>query len=121
MAFSRRAPAFRLLAITVAAWNFAAFIYPHSKPASDPVYAFALRLNEELPAGATIYYRTFSPDDWYLAYFAPGRRWVHLPQTAPLPPACLETTALSDPNYAVLPKQSWSLNDGRHYVRVACY
>jgi len=66
------------IALAMAGWNFGAFIYPHAHASADPVLALAEKINRELPKNAIIYYRAFSPDDWYLDYFAPGRTWLKL-------------------------------------------
>lgn len=112
--------------LAITAWNLGAFIYPHTKPESDPVYSLALKLNRELPPDAKIFYRTFSPDNWYLAYFAPGREWHVAPtgNLAPEAPLCLETSALgaADVNASGLREtRSWQLIDDKHHVRVACF
>src|SRR5207248_1335087 len=54
--------AFEALALALAAWNFGAFIYPHSHASADPVLVFAQTLNQQLPTNATIYYRALDPD-----------------------------------------------------------
>ena len=75
--------AFHALAVAMAAWNFGAFIYPHSHVSADPVLVFAQTLDRQLPRNATVYYRVLDPDDWYLEYFAPGRTWSPLPHRLP--------------------------------------
>ena len=122
----QRTNALLAFCLALVAWNFGAFIYPHTLAAADPVYALALRLNNELPPREKVFYRTFSPDDWYLAYFAPGRDWQAAPSgnLAVEAPFCLETTALdaADVNRTGLREtRHWELNDGKHYVRVACF
>jgi hypothetical protein len=114
------------LAAAIAAWNFGGFIYPHTKAASDPVYALALRLNRELPKNAKVFYKTFSPDDWYLAYFAPGRDWQAIPSgsLAAETSFCLETTALEDEltdRTGLQEKKTWALIDAKHHVQVSCF
>lgn len=132
------APAFSALAIAIGAWNFAAFIYPHSHASSDPVLELAQTVNRELPRNATVYYKTLNPDDWYLEYFAPGRTWVALPSESsllpvlvhslPKRPVCLETTALAalEKDYALStfvaldPILSWDLVTKGHNIRLKC-
>ena len=122
----QRAQAFLAFGVAIAAWNFGAFIYPHTKAASDPVYALAIRIDKELPKNAKVFYKAFSPDDWYLDYFAPGRAWQalsagSLEQEAPF---CLETTALSDEqtDLSGLKKtKSWALIDDKHHVQLSCF
>ncbi|MGI8962523.1 MAG: hypothetical protein ACR2IV_22750 [Bryobacteraceae bacterium] len=131
--------AFQALAVAIAAWNFGAFIYPHSHPTADPVLVLAQTIDRELPRNATVYYRVLDPDDWYLQYFAPGRKWL------PLPPrieswqqqvlsstdraACLETTALDEfeknpraPRIAfeIDSARRWDLVNSRHNIRLEC-
>jgi hypothetical protein len=123
-----------LLALTVglAAWNFAAFAFPHSHAGADPVLVLAQQIDRELPKRATIYYEAFAPDDWYLAYFAPGRTWRKLPADLRVPPAtsdepvCLETTALDrlerrdSRRLALDPARRWDLVNRQHNVRLEC-
>jgi hypothetical protein len=121
-AASRRSPrAASWIAIAVAAWNFAAFIYPHSHASADPVLVFAQRLDRELPKSATVYYSAFSPDDWYLDYFAPGRTWIKLDTPQPAGSFCLETTALAAWNPPAPVTQSWWLVNAQHNIRLACF
>lgn len=132
--------AFHALAVAIAAWNFGAFIYPHSRASADPVLVFAQTLDRQLPRNATVYYRALDPDDWYLEYFAPGRTWSPLPQhsnswqqqlrTPTAGPVCLETTALDEleknPLHTaqILPEMDsvrrWDLVNSRHNIRLEC-
>jgi hypothetical protein len=118
--------AFTWFALGLGAWNFAAFIYPHSKVAADPVLALALQLDREMPQSATVYYQALSPDDWYLEYFAPGRRWEMLPDASKrrhgsaAAPVCFETTALAVVQIETNPRLRWSLVNNQHNVRIAC-
>jgi hypothetical protein len=132
--------AFLALAVAIAAWNFGAFIYPHSRVTADPVLVLAQTLDQQLPRNATVYYRALDPDDWYLEYFAPGRTWSPLAQrpnswqkqlrTSTAGPACLETTALEEleknPLHAsqILPeidsRRRWDLVNSRHNIRLEC-
>lgn len=119
----RRAPAFIALAIALAAWNFGAFIYPHSRPNGDPLVAFAHQLDRRMPAAATVYYASFSPDDWYLAYFAPGRNWQPASAAAPdQTGACFDTSELRLMTAAQ--KQNlhvWVMRDRDRLVEVGCH
>ena len=120
--------AFLALAIAVGAWNFGVFIWPHSHAGADPVLALAQRLDREMPKTATVYYAAFSPDDWYLDYFAPGRNWKPLElgqrtgarESAPV---CLESTALEVKAGKPLgkPDLSWDLVNNQHNIRVRCW
>ena len=74
-----RIHAFLALAAAVAAWNFAAYIFPHAHSSADPVLTFAQTLDQQLPPRTTVYYSNLDSDDWYLEYFAPGRKWSPLP------------------------------------------
>lgn len=113
--------ALTLFAAALAAWNFAAFIYPHSHEAADPVLVLAAKVNRELPKNAIIYYRVLDADDWYLQYFAPGRLWKQLPiQSEKDAPVCLETTALVSFQGAADPKLKWELVNSSHNVRLEC-
>ena len=120
-----RVRAFTAFGAALAAWNFGAFIFPHSYSSADPVLALAEKLNRELPKNAIVYYKVLSPDDWYLQYFAPGRRWRPLSIDdfkRPAPePFCMETTAL---NYLgksnFNPQQHWEIVDSKHNVQLAC-
>jgi hypothetical protein len=132
--------AFLTLAVAIAAWNFGAFIYPHSHVTADPVLVFAQTLDRQLPRNATVYYRALAPDDWYLEYFAPGRTWSPLPQrpnswqqqlrSSTAGPVCLETTALNEleknPLHAsqILPEidsgRRWDLVNSKHNIRLEC-
>jgi hypothetical protein len=120
--------AFTIVAAALACWNFAAFIYPRSHTSADPVLTLAQQVNRELPKNATVYYRFFSPDDWYLDYFAPGRTWKQLPGdpnqrslNAGGGPVCLETTALETLTSDPVPTLSWRLVEGGHNIRLACF
>jgi hypothetical protein len=119
-----KAPAAIALALAIAGWNFAAYIYPHAHASAEPILAFAKRVDRELPPNATIYYAEFSPDDWYLDYFAPGRNWLPLPmppRTLSGNPVCLETTALASGARPGPPMRVWALTKGGHYVQVECF
>jgi hypothetical protein len=136
---NQRVYAFYALSIAMAAWNFGAFIYPHSHPSADPVLVLANTVDRELPRNATVYYRVLDPDDWYLEYFAPGRKWSVLPARIEssqhrLPhlagaPVCFETTALdelennprtSGMRSEIDSKRRWDLVNGRHNIRLEC-
>ena len=110
----------------LAAWNFGAFIFPHSHSSADPILALAEAINRELPKDATVYYKVLSPDDWYLQYFAPGRRWLQLLsdkrslQGAETQPICFETTALESVNIKINTQRAWQLVNSKHNVRLAC-
>jgi hypothetical protein len=125
-AWMSRARAFMALSAALAAWNFGAFIFPHSHSSADPVLALAETINRELPKKATVYYKVLSPDDWYLQYFAPGRRWLPLPdKTESLPqagfePVCFETTALEFVDIQARPRLEWQLINSKHHIRLAC-
>lgn len=117
-----RAPAFLALAVAIAAWNFGVFVFPHSHVSADPVLALAKTLDREMPKDATVYYSVLSPDDWYLEYFAPGRRWVRLPiKPRQAGTVCLETTALDELGAnSGIPEQRWELVNSQHRVKVEC-
>jgi len=136
---NQHAYAFHALAIAIAAWNFGAFIYPHSHASADPVLALAQTLDRQLPKNTTVYYRVLDPDDWYLEYFAPGRKWSPLPArieslqhqvlSSVDAPVCLETTALDElENNPHTPqirseidsKRRWDLVNTRHNIRLEC-
>ncbi len=134
------AHSFTALALAIAAWNFSAFIYPHSRLTADPVLVLARALDRELPQHAIVYFRVLDPDDWYLEYFAPGRTWSPLPQNtrsvvpnlqfSTAGPVCFETTALeqlekgsSQPpglSTHIDPKRRWDLVNSRHNIRLEC-
>lgn len=121
--------AFVALSVAVAAWNFGAFIYPHSHESADPVLMLAKKVDKELPRNATIVYTGPDSDSWYLNYFAPGRRWVQIPpdpavfrevvRTAP-GPVCMDLTALPTFPTDIDPHQSWDLIDKQRNVRLDC-
>ncbi len=120
--------AFLALAIAVGAWNFGVFIWPHSHVGADPVLTLAQRLDHGMPKTATVYYAAFSPDDWYLDYFAPGRNWKSLelgqePGARESAPVCLESTALDVKAGKPLgkPDLSWDLVNNLHNIRVRCW
>ena len=122
----RYAPSLVPVAIAIAAWNFAAFIYPHSHTSTDPVLSLAQKIDRELPKNAIIYHQAFGPDDWYLKYFAPGRVWLQLPTqfempASPAEPVCFETTALQTlhlpPHRFTL---RWDLVSPQHNIRLDC-
>jgi hypothetical protein len=132
-ALRQRAGGLVALALGLAAWNFGAFMFPHSHAAADPVLALAQQIDRELPKSATIYYEAFAPDDWYLAYFAPGRRWLKLPSPGDRTPTeaknglvCFETTALdkAERNDGIAlqidPSRRWDLVTRQHNVRLEC-
>jgi len=131
-----RAKAFVAIAVAIAGWNFAAFIYPHSHASADPVLTLAQTIDKELPKTATVYFRVLDPDDWYLEYFAPGRFWSPI-QTqggrayigftnSPAGPVCFETTALAllenAPEFHsdIDPNRRWDLVNSKHNVRLEC-
>jgi hypothetical protein len=118
-----RVRAFTTFAAALAAWNFAAFIYPHSHAAADPVLMLAQKIDRELPKNALVLYRVFDPDDWYLDYFAPGRTWrpIILIDQFPLNrPVCYETTALDAAQGPIDPNLRWNLVDRAHNIRLGC-
>jgi hypothetical protein len=134
---NRHVHAFQALAVAITAWNFGAFIYPHSHASADPVLVLAQTVDRQLPKNATVYYRALSPDDWYLEYFASGRKWSPLPprvefwQQHPVSsknePVCLETTALDElDKYAspirseIDPARLWDLVNSKHNIRLEC-
>jgi hypothetical protein len=107
----------------LAAWNFGAFIYPHSHAGADPVLVLSERVNRELPKDAIVFYRVLDPDDWYLEYFAPGRTWrpfVLLDEFPPSRPTCYETTALPEVTLPINPKLKWDLVNNSHNIRLEC-
>jgi hypothetical protein len=110
------------LSIALAGWNFAGYIYPHSRPDGDPVVAFAHRLAVELPARATVYYAAFSPDDWYLAYLSPRAAWRPLPVKNDGSSVCYETTALAalGPILPAKIQKTWTLAAKGRNIHVAC-
>jgi hypothetical protein len=131
--------AFLALAVAMAAWNFGAFIYPHSRAGADPVLVLAHTVDRQLPGNATVYYRVLDPDDWYFEYFAPGRKWLRLParieswqpqvRSSAGGPVCFETTALDElakhaPMSTLLSKidseRRWDLVNSRHNIRLEC-
>ena len=117
----QRVKAWIAIAVAMAAWNFAAFIYPHSYASADPVLVLAQKVNRELPKNATIYYAAFSPDDWYLDYFAPGRSWIRLIGVPPPGPFCLDTTALTALAPGGDPTARWELVNSQHNIRLECF
>jgi hypothetical protein len=122
LALRQHASALLAFALALTAWNFGAFIFPHSHVRADPVLELAKRIDRELPRNATIYYREFVPDDWYLRYFAPGRDWNQLPvkeKTTP-GPVCFETTALEVVRVPESSKMRWHLVNDRHNVKLEC-
>jgi hypothetical protein len=136
---NRHVYAFHALAIAIAAWNFGAFIYPHSHASADPVLVLAQIIDRQLPGNAIVYYRVLDPDDWYLEYFAPGRKWLPLPPrieswqhhvlSSTDAPVCLETTALDEfEKHSRTPEirsevdstRRWDLVNSRHNIRLEC-
>ncbi|MGA8027821.1 MAG: hypothetical protein WB992_11800 [Bryobacteraceae bacterium] len=131
-----RRRAFLALALAIGAWNFAAFIYPHSHASADPVLVLAETIDRQLPKQANIYYRVLDPDDWYLEYFAPGRFWSPINVASSRAytglvypargPVCFETTALDildkDPIFTsqIDPSRRWDLVNARHNIRLEC-
>jgi hypothetical protein len=118
--------AFRWVTLALASWNFAAYIYPHSHIQADAVLSLATRIDKELPKSATVYYKSLSPDDWYLEYFAPGRKWEPLPPLSEIregttaAPVCFETTALPYVRAETDPALRWNLVNSQHNVRLEC-
>lgn len=116
--------AFMKIAVAIAAWNFAAYIYPHSHDSADPVLTLAEKIDRELPKNAIVYYRAFDPDDWYLDYFAPARQWLSLPSDLSTldtnRPVCFETTALEELRGNFAFSKKWDLVNGRHNIRLEC-
>ncbi len=131
--------AFAALAVSIAAWNFGAFAFPHSHDSADPVLSLAETIDKRLPRNATVYYRYLDPDDWYLEYFAPGRTWLPLPSEARTlrdlghstrGPVCFETTALEALHrdraagdrlaQEMDPRRTWQLVDSHHNIELRC-
>jgi len=110
------------LTLGLAGWNLGAFIYPHSRSTADPVLALAEKIDRELPKSATVYYREFVPDDWYLKYFAPGRIWKPLPPKlgVRLGLTCFETTALDVVHVPENSKIRWAIVNNKHNVQLEC-
>lgn len=118
-----RLRAFTIFAAALAAWNFGAFIYPHSHAAADPVLVLAQKIDRELPKNALVFYRVFDTDDWYLEYFAPGRMWRPFVLLDDFPlsrPVCYETTALGAAQGPLDPNMKWDLVNSAHNVRLEC-
>lgn len=118
---SRRIHTALAIAGAIAAWNFGAFIYPHAHASADPVLMLAQRIDRELPRNATVYYAAFSPDDWYLDYFAPGRTWMKLNGMPAADPFCLDTTALAAFRPQPEPIARWELVNTQHTIRLECF
>jgi hypothetical protein len=124
-ALFRRKQVLLCVAGALTSWNFAAFIYPHSHLSADPVLELAEKINTQLPANATVFYKVLSPDDWYLQYFAPGRNWRSIP-SGEVPGktsngvTCFETTALPYVHAELDPNLRWDLINTRHNVRLEC-
>jgi hypothetical protein len=124
--YGRVSAAFRWFTLGLASWNFAAFIYPHSRVEADPVLSLAKRIDKELPISATVYYKALSPDDWYLEYFAPGRRWEPLGnpnqirKASAAAPVCFESTALPYVQAETDPSLAWRLVNSQHNIRLEC-
>ena len=124
--YGRAPKAFGWFTLGLASWNFAAFIYPHSHVEADPVLSLARRIDKELPRSATVYYKALSPDDWYLQYFAPGRKWEPLGNPNEIgkgsaeAPVCYESTALPYVRAETDSSLSWSLVNSQHNVRLQC-
>lgn len=113
------------LALAIAAWNFAAFIYPHAQASADPILTLAQTIDRQLPKNAVVYYQAFDTDDWYLAYFAPGREWLPLSHELPRVasssvPVCFETTALEALKLHLNSNYKWDLVDQHHNIRLEC-
>ncbi len=128
-ALRNRIRALIFIVLAMSAWNFGAFIYPHSQPTADPVLALAKRIDRELPRSATVYYAAPNADSWYLEYFAPGRRWILLPRDqradrqiiqSTAAPVCLDTTALNEFGSDLQPDEKWDLVNANHNVRLEC-
>lgn len=124
-----RAGAFLAIAGAIAAWNFGAFIYPHSRADADPVLGLAKKIDRELPRNATVFYAAPNADSWFIQYFAPGRRWILLPRDKDASlevlkrangPVCLDTTALNEFGPQLQTERKWDLVDSHHDVRFEC-
>ncbi len=90
-------------------------------------------VDRQLPKNAVVYYKALDPDDWYIEYFAPGRRWIPLPlrvdeatlRSGASAPVCFETTALSqfsgsEFRESMDPRLKWDLVNKRHNIRLEC-
>jgi hypothetical protein len=125
--WTSRARALVAFSAALAAWNFGAFVFPHSRSSADPVLALAERIDRELPKNAVVYYKVLSPDDWYLQYFAPGRRWLQLPgdlislRKTDAELVCFETTALEVMNVQFNLSHKWQLINSKHHIQLACH
>lgn len=124
-ALRQRAGSFLAITLALMAWNFGAFIFPHSHSAADPVLELAEKVDMELPKRAIVYYRAFDPDDWYLRYFAPGRKWEQVPADLSSvkragSTVCFETTALKTISAETDAHLRWDLVNGKHNIRLEC-
>ena len=86
-AFRERGGAMRyrtaLFAGIVLLWNFVFFVYPNSKPESNPLLVFAESMQPHWPSGTTVYFQTFNTDDWLIRYKNPQTVWQSLNCAAP--------------------------------------
>jgi hypothetical protein len=72
-----------LFAGIVLLWNFVFFVYPNSKPESNPLLVFADSMQPHWPSGTTVYFQTFNTDDWLIRYKNPQTVWQSLNCAAP--------------------------------------
>lgn len=64
-----------LFAGIVTLWNLVFFTFPYSHASSNAVVSMAVQMRQVWPAGTTVYYHFFDPDDWYFAYLNPQTDW----------------------------------------------
>ena len=61
--------------VFMAAFNFAAYIYPYSKPAATPPVRLALDAGVIWRHNAMVLYKDFTCDNWIMRYFNPQTIW----------------------------------------------
>lgn len=76
---ARRIQLLALLAAAVCAWNFTAFIYPHSRAENNAELTFALQRNKDWKQGSAILYSHSHSDLWIISYFNPQATWIAMP------------------------------------------
>ena len=71
-------------------WNLLLLTYPSAQPSANPVFVYSKMLKPMWPPDTVVYYRAFTPDDWFVRYFNPQSTWI---QTACRDQDCINALA----------------------------
>ena len=80
-----------VVALALVNWIFV--VYPYSRAESSPLLQFSRQLGDQW-SEATVLYREFATDNWYIRYFNPTTVWVHLDSLETLERAVSDCSAV---------------------------